>query len=274
MLKRIVSMMISVVMVFSYFAPAVYAVEGAPIIVTQETIEDTENTSEESASDVLQTGQEQTESEDVSSETQITTETTKVDESAEESSLNEVADIQLVIDEHGTKITSGSCGDNAVYAVYDTDSDGTGDRLVISGSGTMTSSLWAEYASDIRTVVIEEGITSVGPMAFKDFGSLTDITMPAGITVISDARPTVTVKIGTTGKPVISWNKVEGAVKYQIYRSTAQNGTYTLINTVAGTSTTNKNAVKGKKYFYKVVAVHSNTNANSAYSTVVSITSK
>jgi fibronectin type 3 domain-containing protein len=73
---------------------------------------------------------------------------------------------------------------------------------------------------------------------------------------------------------VLSWNKVDGAVKYQIYRSTAQNGTYTLINTVTGTSTTNKNAVAGKTYFYKVVAVHSNANANSAYSTVVSITSK
>ena len=88
------------------------------------------------------------------------------------------------------------------------------------------------------------------------------------------ARPTVTVKIGTTGKPVLSWNKVDGATKYKIYRSTAQNGTYTLINTVAGTTTTNKNAVKGKKYYYKVVAVHSNTNANSAYSNIVSITSK
>ncbi|MBR2027837.1 MAG: hypothetical protein IKA10_02455 [Oscillospiraceae bacterium] len=89
------------------------------------------------------------------------------------------------------------------------------------------------------------------------------------------ARPTVTVKIGATGKPVLSWNKVEGAVKYQIYRSkTGEAGSFGLINTVTTTSTTNKNAVAGTKYYYKVVAVHSNTNANSAYSTVVSITSK
>ena len=76
------------------------------------------------------------------------------------------------------------------------------------------------------------------------------------------------------GKPKISWAKVDGAVKYKIYRSTSLNGTYSIMKTVTGTSYVNANAKAGKTYYYKVVAVHTNTAANSAYSTAKYIKSK
>ncbi len=69
-----------------------------------------------------------------------------------------------------------------------------------------------------------------------------------------------------SGKPKISWAKVDGAVKYGVYRSTAQDGKYALINTVTGTSTINKNAVPGTKYYYKVMAIAENPEANSGFS--------
>ena len=84
------------------------------------------------------------------------------------------------------------------------------------------------------------------------------------------AKPTV--KITTSnGKPKLTWGKVTGADKYYVYRST--NGKdYTILIKTTKTSVTNTGAKKGTKYYYKVKAICSaNTNANSAFSAVVSI---
>lgn len=89
------------------------------------------------------------------------------------------------------------------------------------------------------------------------------------------ARPSVKASIvSSTGKIKLKWNAIEGAEEYKIYRSTSKNGDYTLMKTVTGTSYTNTSAKAGKTYFYKVKAIHSNTNANSAFSTVVKKTAK
>ena len=90
-------------------------------------------------------------------------------------------------------------------------------------------------------------------------------------------QPTLTVKLNSSGKPVLSWSKVEGAAKYEVYRATSKNGTYTLIyTTTSGTSVTNTSNVKaGVTYYYKVRAVHgTNSGAHSAYSAIKSITAK
>lgn len=85
------------------------------------------------------------------------------------------------------------------------------------------------------------------------------------------ARPVVTVKL-SSGKPIISWPKVDGAVKYEIYRATSKTGAYTRIYSGTSRSVKNtKNVTKGKTYYYKVKAIYSNTDANSAYSAVDSI---
>ena len=84
------------------------------------------------------------------------------------------------------------------------------------------------------------------------------------------AKPTV--KITTSnGKPKLSWSKVTGADKYYVYRST-DGKTFKHFATTTKLSYTNTSAKKGTKYYYKVKAICSaNTNANSAFSTVVSI---
>ena len=80
------------------------------------------------------------------------------------------------------------------------------------------------------------------------------------------ARPSITVKRNDAGKPRISWQKVEGAVKYEVYRATSKNGKYTKLVTTKNLYQVNKNAKAGVTYYYKVKAIHSNTNANSALS--------
>ena len=82
------------------------------------------------------------------------------------------------------------------------------------------------------------------------------------------ARPTITLSnVASSGKIKVSWAKVSGAAKYKVYRSTSKSGTYTLLKTVTGTSYTDTTAKANKGYYYKVVAVYSKSDANSAYST-------
>ncbi len=88
-----------------------------------------------------------------------------------------------------------------------------------------------------------------------------DLAQPTGIKVGADAA---------TGKNVISWNKVTGAAKYQVWVSTTgKTGSFTLLMTTKNLTHTHKKGVEGELYYYKVKAVHSNTNANSAFSAAV-----
>ena len=83
-------------------------------------------------------------------------------------------------------------------------------------------------------------------------------------------RPTLKITVvSSNGKLKLNWNKVEGASKYELYRSTDGGKTYSLLTTTTGTSITNTSAAAGNKYYYKVKAIHSNSSANSAFSSVV-----
>jgi lactocepin len=86
-------------------------------------------------------------------------------------------------------------------------------------------------------------------------------------------RPDVSVTT-SSGKPKLTWGAVEGASKYEIYRATAKSGTYSLVKTTTGKSFTDKNVTAGTTYYYKVKAIHSNSSATSAYSSIDSIQSK
>ena len=76
-----------------------------------------------------------------------------------------------------------------------------------------------------------------------------------------------------TGKVVLKWKPVEGAAKYEVYRSGTKNGTYKLYCTLTGTTYTNSTANAGYTYYYKVKAISKvMPEGNSAFSTVVSRT--
>ena len=85
------------------------------------------------------------------------------------------------------------------------------------------------------------------------------------------ARPTVKAgNILKTGKPKLSWAKVNGAEKYMVYRATKKNGTYKYMTTTKNTEWIHETAVAGKKYYYRVKAIDSdNRSADSAKSTIV-----
>ncbi len=87
-------------------------------------------------------------------------------------------------------------------------------------------------------------------------------------------RPDVEISLTKGGSPKLTWDAIDGAEEYKVYRATSKSGTYKLMKTTTGTSYTNSSAVEGKTYYYKVRAIHEKSAANSAYSTVKSIKAK
>ncbi len=80
---------------------------------------------------------------------------------------------------------TGQCGDN-VYWEYNI----TTDELVISGTGPMTDyeNYYSSpfYSNNIKSVVINDGVTTIGDYAFFDCGSLTEVTIPDSVTIIGE----------------------------------------------------------------------------------------
>ena len=82
---------------------------------------------------------------------------------------------------------SGKCGDNAVWSY-----DASAGTLTISGSGAvqtgdlMVGKLWAPYLEQIRSVVVQPGITELGAYAFVGAKQLQSVSLPDTLTSMID----------------------------------------------------------------------------------------
>lgn len=85
--------------------------------------------------------------------------------------------------------SSGNCGDSGSNVTWSLDDNGT---LTISGSGKIEDyrsdidQPWYSNRSDITSVIIEPGVTSIGSQAFYYCSNLTSITIPSGLTSIGE----------------------------------------------------------------------------------------
>ena len=91
-------------------------------------------------------------------------------------------------------------------------------------------------------------------------------------------KPTITVKKASTTSATISWDAVEDADGYRIYRATSKDGTYKSVKTITDPATLswkNTKLTKGKTYYYKVKAftldVDGETKVFSSYSSAKSV---
>jgi len=78
---------------------------------------------------------------------------------------------------------SGTCGENLTWTLTE---DGV---LTISGTGAMTNfanmgAPWADYIGSITSVIVEEGVTTIGNSAFYYCQNLQTISIPEGVTSI------------------------------------------------------------------------------------------
>lgn len=85
------------------------------------------------------------------------------------------------------------------------------------------------------------------------------------------AAPAVKIDLNSDGHPKLTWDKVTGAEKYRVYRST-DGKNFSYYYTATATYFNNNSATAGTTYYYKVMAVSARTSyADSAMSSVVSI---
>ena len=79
---------------------------------------------------------------------------------------------------------SGKCGANLIWTYLEAK-----HTLTISGSGDMWDFViapWYKYCSCIKTIHIEEGVTSIGEYAFSGCTGLTSVTIGDGVTSIGE----------------------------------------------------------------------------------------
>ena len=90
--------------------------------------------------------------------------------------------------------TSGQCGRTAYWELK----DGT---LTISGTGDVTYLGWENFRSDIRKVIIKDGITNIPNSAFYQCGNLTSVTIPQSVTFIGSNAFNQCKKLGAVTLP-------------------------------------------------------------------------
>lgn len=81
----------------------------------------------------------------------------------------------------------------------------------------------------------------------------------------------ISCKAGS-GKPVLSWEAVDGAAKYEVWRAYSSAGTYYKMGETTGTTYTNTSAKANTTYYYKIRAIDANGNYASAFSKVKNMT--
>ena len=82
--------------------------------------------------------------------------------------------------------------------------------------------------------------------------------------------PVITeVTTDSSGYPVIKWEKVSGAKKYEVWYATSETGTYKKLTSTSSASYTYKKAKMDVDYYFKVRAYGSSTSSAGEYSQIV-----
>lgn len=155
-------------------------------------------------------------------------------------------------------------GAEKYYIVRSTEKDGTYSKLA-----TVTGTSYIDTTAEAGTNYYYK----VKALHAKDAA---DSAYSAVTNRVCDlAKPVVSISLTSAGAPRVRWQTVEGAVKYEIYRADSKDGDYTKVKTaVTARSYTDTAAASGETWYYKVKAIHSNSAANSAFSSVKYITAE
>jgi len=169
------------------------------------------------------------------------------------------------VDYDSVKITWKKANNAKKYQVYRaTSKNGTYKRVITTTKTTFTNNKLTTGKTYYYKVRAVNG-TKKG-----NFSSKWKVTPTLGKASITSIKATA------YNSAKITWNKVDGAKKYQVYRATSKNGTYKRVITTTKTTFANSNLTTGKTYYYKVRAVrYVNDKAkHGAYSTIKRVTPK
>ena len=145
------------------------------------------------------------------------------------------------------KLTWSAVSGAASYRVYRSESRGTGYSLL----GTTTSTSYVNTGAAVgKTYYYRvKAVNSAGTSAYSNIVS-------GRAKAAIPAAPRVTIGTSSaSGKPQLTWAAVDGAAKYDVYRSNSADGTFSKVGSTDKTTYVNTGAVKGVTYFYKIRAV-------------------
>ncbi|PWM62532.1 MAG: hypothetical protein DBX91_02410, partial [Subdoligranulum variabile] len=193
----------------------------------------------------------------------------------------------------GLKVTFGDSVERIPDCIFQ---DCPGLTSVTIGSSATTIGHYAfNRCTGLTSIKIPESMTNIGYMAFSGCTGLADvyyggserqwnaITIDDGNdrllqanrhcegkeTLVSPtAKPSY---VGASGKPYIYWSAVDGANRYEVYRSGSKDGTYSFLDSTANLNYTDSKANVGTTYYYKVKALAAD-GTDSSLSAAVAIT--
>ncbi len=166
---------------------------------------------------------------------------------------------------NAVKVSWGSVGNASGYEVYRSTKKSAGYSLAKSLTGTAFTNSGLKTGTTYYYKVRAYRNTDSG----KSYGAWSSVVSAKP----KPAAPTeVKAKRVSNSSIKVSWKKVSGATKYQVYRATSKTGTYTKVKETTSLSCTNKGLKDGKKYYYKVRAYRlvGSTKVYGSYSSVVS----
>ena len=117
-----------------------------------------------------------------------------------------------------TPVASGTCGKETPEDVtWRLEGEAGHYGLFISGTGEMADYIylntrpWHNYSENIKTVLIENGVTSIGECAFCKCNGLTSISIPSSVTSIGEGAFNDCEKLTTVSIPASVTSIGEGA---------------------------------------------------------------
>lgn len=164
------------------------------------------------------------------------------------------------------RITWNAAEDAAGYYVFV--KNGVNSAFNFCNSTTATSVTYTEptpgaaYYFAVRPYFYSDA-TYVGKMSETVYNN-EYLVAPTGVNASYDP---------STGQATITWDKVPGADRYEVYRATSENGTYAMIYSNTGTRFVTSNMSAGGTYYFKIKAINDdNAAGNSPFSAVVAVT--
>ena len=152
----------------------------------------------------------------------------------------------------GIQVTWQAASGAEKYNVYRKDASNTVWRVIATVTGTSytdkSGTAGTKYSYTVR------GVGSDGKTLSPGFDRIgVSATMPTAST--TPANVTLGSAKAVSGGIQVTWQKANGAAKYNVYRKDAANTKWTVIATVTGTSYTDKSGTAGTKYSYTVRGV-------------------
>lgn len=140
---------------------------------------------------------------------------------------------------------------------------GKTDKLscTLSPTGTATTIHWSSDNNSVATVKngvvtgVGKGTTKIHAKTINGLDVSCSVTVKEKpeITAFKAGTPSASVKALTYNSVKVSWKAYKNATGYDVYRKTAS-GSFKKLKSVTGTSYTDKTALTGTAYYYKVRA--------------------